>query len=286
MKKNMLLIYICKVVGSLLILGILFSPTDIFSAEQKSTNWLDDPVTIRFHDEPLNKILVEISKQTGIAILYDQKLSNKEISCNYTNVKVSEAITRLFTGKNKTIQVDQEKKNIIVKTFGAKDFVWSDSNNRGQGIGQDVIPTTLGDLEKMHSQQYKKYKERITDDNEIQVGGMTRREIRTMHEQQSNKYQEQLADDSEILSVGVTRKESRTIHEGQYKDYQARITNNSEKVEGNVTRGEIKINHEQQYEAYRLRMESGNEINEGGMTSNEIRSMLDKQSREYKKGIK
>ena len=194
---------------------IILAVTASSAAGQSTTGWLDDRVTLRFQDEAMNEVLGKISQQTGIAILYDENLAGEKVTGNYKNIKFSEAINRLFSEKNKSIQVFKNEKKIVVKTFGAKQFILASSGETSavQTRDEDMI---AAELEKMHRQQYK---ERIVADNELFEGGVTRGEIRKMHEQQEKQYRERLADDTKEFEGGVTRGEIRKMHEKQKEMY-------------------------------------------------------------------
>ncbi|MCW5214109.1 hypothetical protein VU13_02110, partial [Desulfobulbus sp. US5] len=104
--KNLSIVFIT------LLSCMLFST---LAAGQNQAEWLNDRVTIKFQEEPMNTVLGEIAQQTGIAILYDEKLADQKVTGYYKGVKFSEAINRLFSEKNKSIQVFKSEKKIIVK---------------------------------------------------------------------------------------------------------------------------------------------------------------------------
>ncbi|MCI5139442.1 MAG: hypothetical protein D3922_13755, partial [Candidatus Electrothrix sp. AR1] len=178
------------------------------AAGQDKAEWLDDKVTIRFQEEAMSTVLGKIAQQTSIAILYDEKLSNQKVTGYYKNIKFSEAINRLFSEKNKSIQVFKNEKKIIVKTFGAKQFILASSAEIAPSSiqpSEDSKKMTLAELEKMHKQQYKEYKERISNENEVLEGGMTRGELKAMHKKQYEDYKKSISDDNEMLEGIMTR---------------------------------------------------------------------------------
>ncbi|MGB5684236.1 MAG: hypothetical protein WBM35_00370, partial [Candidatus Electrothrix sp.] len=150
------------------------------AAGQDKAGWLNDKVTLRFQDEQMSSVLGNLSEQTGIAILYDEKLADQKVTGHYKAIKFAEAINRLFSENNKSIQVLKNEKKIIVKTFGAKQFILASSTERAPSdqLSDDSEKMTLAELEKMHRQQYKEYKERISNENEVLEGGMTRGEVK------------------------------------------------------------------------------------------------------------
>jgi type II secretory pathway component GspD/PulD (secretin) len=215
---------------------------------QDGTTWLNDSVSVRFQDESMSTVLGKISQQTGIAILYDEKLADQKVTGHYKDIKFSEAINRLFSETNKSIQVFKNEKKIIVKTFGAKQFILASSAESApsDNPSDDSEKMTIAELEQMHKRQYKEYKERISNDNEVLEGGMTRGEVKAMHKKQYEEYQKRIADDNEVLEGGMTRGEIQAMHKKQYEEYQKRIADDNEVLEGGMTRGEIQAMHKKQ----------------------------------------
>ncbi|MCI5164623.1 MAG: hypothetical protein D3903_00695 [Candidatus Electrothrix sp. GM3_4] len=232
----------------------------------------------------MSAVLGEIAQQTGIAILYDEKLATQKVTGYYKDVKFSEAINRLFSEKNKSIQVFKNEKKIIVKTFGAKQFILAgkDSTSGSANRADDSEKMTLAELEKMHKQQYSEYKERIADESEVLEGGMTRGEVKVMHKKQYEEYIKRIADDNEVFEGGMTRGEIKKMQEKQYEEFKKRIADDNEVFEGGMTRGEIKKMQEKQYEEFKKRIADDNEVFEGGMTRGEIKKMQEKQYRNFK----
>ena len=242
-----------------IILCIIFLSCIFFStlaAGQDKAGWLNDKVTIRFQEEPMSAVLGGIAQQTGIAILYDEKLAGQKVTGYYKDVKFSEAINRLFSEKNKSIQVFKNEKKIIVKTFGAKQFILASSAETDPS-SDDSGKMTLANLERLHRQQYKEYKERIADDNEIvEEVGITSGELRAMQEKQYKEYNKRTANNKEFLEeVDMTRGELHAMQEKQYKGYNKRTANNKEFLEEvNMTRGELHAMQEKQYKGYNKRI--------------------------------
>ncbi|MCW5212359.1 hypothetical protein VU04_05570 [Desulfobulbus sp. TB] len=262
------------------------------------TEWLNDKVTIRFQEEPMSSVLGKLSQQTGIAILYDEKLAGQKVTGLYKDIKFAEAINRLFSETNKSIQVLKNEKKIIVKTFGAKKFVLASSAQRASSsspsnqASDNFEKMTLADLEKMHRQQYREYKKRITDESEILEGGMTRGEVRTMQKKQYEEYKKRIANDNEILEGGMTRGEVRAMQKKQYEEYKKRIANDNEILEGGMTRGEVRAMQKKQYKKYQKNSDDKEIveiINKDGvkenMTRGEIRAMQKKQKKNYREKL-
>ena len=270
---------------SILYVVLVLIASDAIAAAQKAGNWLDEPISVSFQNEPLNKVLKQISEQTGVSIAYDQELANEKVTGNYKNVKTSDAITRLFKSKNISIQINNEKKIIIVKTFGAKNFIWAEAFDESARDESDLNYITIADLEKMHIQQYKSYKEHTADDNAIlEDEGITRGQLRSMQEQQYVAYKKDISNDDEIPEDEVlTRGQLRNMHGQQYAVYKKDISNDDEIPKDEVlTRGQLRNIHKQQYVAYKKDISNDNKILEDGMlTRGQLRNIHEQQYNEY-----
>lgn len=265
-------------------LGVIFFCllTTSVTLRADTAGWLDEKVNIRFQNEAMSKVLGKISQQTGVAILFDEKLASEKVTGYYKNIKFSEVINRLFSEKNKSIQAFKYERKIIIKTFGAKQFILAgqDSASDSSGSAQESYKMTLAELEKMHKQQYKEYKERITDGNELIDGGMTRDDIQTLHRKQYEEYKKRTANEDEIIDGGMTRGDIRALHKKQYEEYKKRTAHEDEIIDGDMTRGQIRELHKQQAKAFLERKKNTNEVIDGKMTRGQIQALHVKQSQD------
>jgi len=270
---------------SILYAILILIASDVIAATQRADNWLDEPINISFQNEPLSKVLKQISEQTGISIAYDQQLANEKVTGNYQNVKTSNAITRLFKSKNISIQVNNEKKVVIVKTFGTKSFVWADTTQESGANVKGAELITDADLEKMLNGQYKVYKEQIADDNEVLDDGMTRGEIRVMHKLQYKELQKSMITDNGDLADGMTRNEIDILQKQQYIEYENDIANDKVIVTDGMTRREIRDLHKTQYEEFQTNQKNGTQLINDATTMDEIRTLHEEQYEEYQQTI-
>lgn len=273
-------------IGILFVGSLLLVPAQVALAVQDNT-WLESTVSVQFQNESRENVLKKVAQQSGISIIYDQELANEKIAGSFNNVTIADAINRLFRGKNKIIQVSNRDHTIIVKTFGSQNFIMASSDEHS---GQIIEPMTLAQIEALHSTQYKEYKERIANENEVleEGGGITRGELMAMQKEQYSVYKRHLTDDLRILegSGGVTQAELRATQEKQYSEYQAAVANSDTVLEGGVTQGEIHAQHQEQYQAFLAQKINGNEILEGGMTRRELHEMHEQQYLMYKEKLK
>jgi len=277
-------IYIAKTncLGILYIILIFFASSAI-ATTLKADNWLDEPISISFQNETLSKVLKQISEQTGVSIAYDQKLATEKVTGAYQGVKTSDAITRLFKSKNISIQVNTEKKVIIVKTFGAKNFIWA-SEHKGY---QNSSKMTLAELEKIHAQQYKEYKDRIANDNEVLEDGITRNELKEMHKLHYLAYKKQISDANAILEDGLTRGELKLLQDKQHLVYRKHATDMSAPIEDGITRGELISTFETQDFIYKKNLKDVTTIlADDTMTRTQIHTMQKEQYEKYKNSNK
>jgi type II secretory pathway component GspD/PulD (secretin) len=244
----------CRIPAStvaLLGLALLCSalhPSWCLSIENQSENWLDSTVSINFSAEPLNKVLSSISKQADIVILYDQQLSEKEVSGQYNGVRVLDAINRIFDNENTIIQTNDEKKLIIVQTFGAKNYIWA----KAESVSLDDLENVEA-LNTLNREQFLAYLENLKKEPEAIVPGteMTRAELDQLNKQQYQAYSQRAKDpEAKVSGTDMTRMELDRLNEQQYENYLEHI-NDSQKFFPNLRNdtnlSEPDISSQQQY---------------------------------------
>lgn len=195
----------------ILCIGITFLTNNAIAATKKANNWLDEPLTISFQNEPLSKVLKRISERTGVSIAYDQELANEKVTGNYKDLKTSDAITRLFRNKNNTIQVNKAKKIIIVKTFGAKNFLLAKAvDSKDHFLQQQIMGTdmTIAELNALNKKQLEHSQQTIGDD-EIIMGSsdMTLSDLNNLHLKDLEARQSTNINDIKILGSDMTIQE-------------------------------------------------------------------------------
>lgn len=238
-----------------------------------TSNWLDMPVTTTFQNEPLKKVLQNISEQTGISIAYDQTLANEKITGNYQKIKISDAIDRLFKNKNKTIQVNEKNKTIIIKTFGAKAFLWAATGQKTDTNKQASNPVTLADLEDMHAEQTKIYKDRISSDKEILEGGLTRGELQAMHRLQAKEHQSYVDENKS--------KQLKALHKQQADEYKKYLSNKKVVTEDGLTHDELQELHSKQSAEYQTILTQKDTLSKETSPNKDLNLMHKKQIEEY-----
>ncbi|MCI5121898.1 MAG: hypothetical protein D3908_12040 [Candidatus Electrothrix sp. AUS4] len=247
------------------------------------TGWLDDKVTIRFQNEAMSVVLGKISAQTGVAILYDENLKDHEVTGNYKRIKFSEAINRLFSEKNKSIQVFNNEKRILVKTFGAKQFVLVGNNNVADSQGGPK-GMTLAELEKMHEQQYKEFKGSISDDNLILDGDMTLGKLKAMHKKQKEALLAELKNPRAIVRDGnMTLGELGALHASQKKEMQLSLEKQDTLFPNGMIRSEITAMHRKQKEVLDATLRNDDYLIDDGMSLGQLRMLHERQLKEIEK---
>ncbi|WPD21274.1 MAG: hypothetical protein Q3M24_18295 [Candidatus Electrothrix aestuarii] len=244
-----------------------------------TAGWLDEKVNIRFQNEAMSKVLGEISQQTGVAILFDEKLASEKVTGYYKNIKFSEAINRLFNEKNKSIQVFKNEKKITVKTFGAKQFVLASADEAALGQSSDNSSDgmTLAELEKMHKQQYKEYKARIADENEVVEDGMTRAQLKKIVQKQDRQFKMSLKDDNEALEDGMTRAQLKKIVQKQDRQFKMSLKDDNEALEDGMTRAQLKKIVQQQEQQFQKALRNNEQLIDEDKTRRELQGLVRKQ---------
>lgn len=254
---------------------------------QGKTEWLNDKVTLRFQEEPMSSVLGKLSQQTGIAILYDEKLAGQKVTGLYKDIKFAEAINRLFSETNKSIQVLKNEKKIIVKTFGAKNFVLALSAQRVPSPANKTLDNsekmTLAEVEAMHKRQYKEYKMRLADENEVLEGGLTRAQAKERILRDNAQFKQKLKNEDEILEGWKTRAEVRKMIQQEHEKFQKSLSDDSEVIpeRGGMNRGQLRELIKKDRRAYEESLSRNDTIIEGGLTKQAARRAIE-ENKEFK----
>lgn len=103
-----------------LIIIILVFPQLSWSQEPDKKILSDKFLNIDCQYKPINEVLKDISKQSGLVITYDKKLENEShlplIAFN-DSIKAIDAIVRVLRGKNTVIEFSNDQRNINVRMF-------------------------------------------------------------------------------------------------------------------------------------------------------------------------
>ena len=105
-----------EVVGLIIIIFVF--PQLSWSQEPDEKILLDELLTIDCQYEPINEVLKDISKQSGLVITYDKELENESylplIAFN-ASIKAIDAVVRLLRGKNTVIEFSNDQRNINIQ---------------------------------------------------------------------------------------------------------------------------------------------------------------------------
>ena len=103
----------------LLITIFLFAQLS-WSADLEESHLGNDLLTINCQNEPVTKVLDDISRKADLEINYDQQLENEPIYIAFNDkMTAMDAIVRLLRGKNKVIEFQDGRQNLTIKFFGA-----------------------------------------------------------------------------------------------------------------------------------------------------------------------
>jgi hypothetical protein len=256
-----------------IIFSLVIMCQHVYQAALATLEWADKPASIEIDNETLHSALERLGKTGGVTIVYDETLAKDIVSGIFTEKPIVDIVARLFKNQNKIIQVyDREEKIILVKTFGTNNYILAGAWEHPGAPG----PITLAELRRMHDEQYRAYKDRLADDNEMLEGGMTRAELRNMIEDQYERYQARIADDQLIDGGEMTFGQLHAMHEVQHQVM---------RDEFSQAYVEEKNMHREQYEKYSQRVRDGTLVFEDGESLSELRKRHQEQYSQYRKRL-
>ena len=116
-----------------LLITILFFAQLSWSADLEENYLRDALITIDCRNEPVNKVLNDISRKSGLEINYDQELENEPVIIAFNDkMTAMDAIVRLLRGKNKVIEFSHGRQNLNIRFFGNSGITGGRSSIPGQ----------------------------------------------------------------------------------------------------------------------------------------------------------
>ncbi len=117
----------------MLLITFLFFAQSSWSADLEENYLQETLITIDCRNEPVNKVLNDISTKSGLEINYDQELENEPVIIAFNDTMTAmDAIVRLLRGKNKVIEFDNRRQNLNIRFFGNSGVTGSKSSIPGQ----------------------------------------------------------------------------------------------------------------------------------------------------------
>lgn len=119
--------------GVVVLITFLFFAQSSWSADLEENYLRETLITIDCRNEPVNKVLNDISRKSGLEINYDQELENEPVIIAFNDTMTAmEAIVRLLRGKNKVIEFDNGRQNLNIRFFGNSGVTGIKSSIPGQ----------------------------------------------------------------------------------------------------------------------------------------------------------
>lgn len=88
------------------------------SEEINEHTLLENIVTIDCQYESIDKVLMDISEQSGLEITYDREFEKIPVIFAFNDkIKAIEAVVRLLRGRNNVIEFSSDRKNLNIRMF-------------------------------------------------------------------------------------------------------------------------------------------------------------------------
>lgn len=246
---------------------------------EKPEEWLSQPVSVIARNEPLGGVLNRISSNTGVTIVFDQSESELPVSISLNHTPLQQGLLRLFQHQNKSFIFNSDKKIIIIKSFGAKQYIAASPEQSRQSL---PWPMSAEAIAQLHNAQYKEYVEEIEDTDRIDENGMTRGEAEEMQQLQYQEFLQSVTNGNSVLENGITENQLHEMHNQQ----NARIKLDTEDSkaffeDSMMTRGQLHDLQMQQYQFFQANLADGNILLEDGFSNGALHEMHLQQYNEY-----
>ena len=246
---------------------------------EMSEEWLNQPVSVSAHNEPLGSVLDTISSFTGVTFVFDQSLSSTLVSLECTGTPLQQVMLRLFSHKNKSFIFNNDTKNIIIKSLGDKQDIADSSGQTRQSPAEQMSLDAINQLQRA---QYKEYVEELNNSDLISENGMRKSEIEEMQWQQYQQYLHSVANGDSLLEEGLTEGQLRVMHDEQYALFELESRDSTVVLEGtSMTRRQLHDLQLKQYEDFQVILADDSALLEDGISKRELHEVHLQQYSEY-----
>lgn len=243
-------------------------------------NRFERPVTISINKSELSSVLKDLSKDTGVEIIYSKALANKVVSGEYLNKPLGTVVRLMLRGTNHSLIYDDKNSKLWIKSFGDVTYVRTNTNNTGRVYEETGLTSQA--MEQQYRQNMALAEKELADDSKIiEIAGMTQGELASSYEENIRKLDDELNDDANILpEVGMSRRAYQEFYDNQIEKISQR--DDAKVLPGlNITEGELKKTYEEQVAYIDQQVKSGDQyIEELGMTAGEYKKLYDQYMRE------
>ncbi len=277
---RMKLIYsLCFGIGLVMISSVSFSSEKLITMSLDQTKFAD--------------AVIFVSKQTGMAVKYDDSWADREVSGEFQNVSLDMVFHRILKGENIIVTSNGANDQVTIEYFGGKSKKMVVTNWSGGKVEDSAIDPVTGktmfELAEISKLQGQRRLERLGNPDSIDpMTGKTRREIDEILMSQKDNYEKRHSDPGSIDSfTGMTYVELDQIGMVQQENYDDRMADpNSIDPFTGKTRGELNKVLQIQSENYEKRMSDPNAIDPmTGKTMSEINSILKTQQENREKRL-
>lgn len=245
-----------------------------------SEEWLNQPVSVSAHNEPLGRVLDTISSFTGVTFVFDRSQSSMPVSLKCTDTPLQQVMRRLFSHQNQSFIINNDTKNIIIKSLGDKQYLTTSSVQTRQSSTEQM---SLDEINQLQRAQYKEYIEEINDSDRISENGMRKGEVEEMQWRQYQQNLQTEGNGDSLLEDGLTRGQLHVLHNEQYTLYELESGDSSVVIEGTaMTRGQLHDLQLKQYKDLQEVLADDSALLEDGISKRELHKEHLQQYSEYK----
>lgn len=215
--------------------------------------WLKKKMDLICNARTIEEVLKEVAAFYQTKIIYQAKMADVTVQCDYKGATVEQIVNRIFAQQNRAVTFEYvPERKIIVQVFGESNYnvVSSSGTTKTENL-PFLADKTNKDLVRMQNEQYAYYQKELANKKAIVPGvGLTRQDLTNLHRKQNRKY-ELLKNDPDSIVAGttITRRQLQMTHEMQLKLYeQDKSGHHPADPFTGLTRSELNRLHKQQIE--------------------------------------
>jgi hypothetical protein len=258
------------------------------NASDKMQSVFEQEISKKFVNSKLKDVLKSLSSETGILIVYDEQISQKNVSGNFKKVPLATVIKRLLSGVNHSLEMDLNRNTLFIKAFGKVKYVSTGIESGGAAGFLPNKDISYAELRALLDKQAQDYARQIADGKEyLEEFGMTRMEAKQQLNQQLEQFERESQDpDHFIDEVNMTVGQWRERQKKQQADFERAMNNDETLIDKGILLGEHRERMKEQDAAYSKQLKDDAEVMpEFGITRGEHRLMLTQQMEKFKQSL-
>ncbi|WP_153306399.1 hypothetical protein [Desulfogranum japonicum] len=199
-----------KIFFYLILVVLMLTSQNVFLCHAVEQNCFEQSITLKFKQVELGTIFNKIAQESGVQIIYDEKISKSIVSGEYADVPLREVVARLLRGVNHILTMDEANRTLMIRGFGSAGYAQKGPSLDSTDSNSDL---TYQQTQSLYTTQVNDHLKKIAAD---------KTELETIYENQLAAYDlQQKAGGLFSEEAGMTKDELEKKYENEIHKFQS-----------------------------------------------------------------